>query len=152
MIAEIVNGAEVEDAVNTVIKLLDNVADGEVLKKTLCYALDLVRNEEVDPKEAITKMGYGFEAYEALAIAVYCAVLHYDSPRHAIQLAANHSGASDTCASMTAALLGAYFGIQGFPKKWVEKLQYKNLISAIADKMLKVVYSSDEDSEEEEEE
>ena len=97
-------------------------------------------------------MGYGFEAYEALAIAVYCAVMHYDSPRHAIQLAANHDGASDTCASMTAALLGAYFGIQGFPKKWVEKLQYKNLISALADKLLKVVYTNEDEAGEDEEE
>ncbi len=100
---------------------------------------------------AVKKMGYGFEAYEALAISVYCAVLHCDSPRHAIQLAANHDGASDTCASMTGAMLGAYFGVQGFPKKWVDKLQYKNLISAIADKMLKVVYSSEDDAPVEEE-
>ncbi len=151
LIAEIVNGAEIEDAVKTVIKLLDSVADGEVLKKTLQYALDLVYNEEVDPLSAVKRMGYGFEAYEALAIAVYCSVLHCDSPRHAIQLAANHDGASDTCASMTGAILGAYFGIQGFPKKWVEKLQYRNLITAIADKMLKVVYSSDDDEPEKEE-
>ena len=150
LIAEIVNGAEIEDAVNTVIQMLGNVSEGEILQKTLLYALELVKNEEIDPLSAVKKMGYGFEAYEALAIAVYCSVLHCESPRYAIQLAANHDGASDTCASMTGAILGAYFGIQGFPKRWVEKLQYKNLISAIADKLVKVVYSS-EDGEEEEE-
>ena len=101
---------------------------------------------------AVRKMGYGFEAYEALAIAVYCAVLHFESPRYAIQLAANHDGASDTCASMAGAMLGAYFGEQGFPKGWVEKLQYKNLISAVADKMLKVVCASEEEVVEEPEE
>ncbi|MBQ9382845.1 MAG: ADP-ribosylglycohydrolase family protein, partial [Ruminiclostridium sp.] len=99
---------------------------------------------------AVKKMGYGFEAYEALAIAVYCSVLHCDSPRHAIQLAANHDGASDTCASLTGAILGAYFGIQGFPKNWIEKLQYKNLITAIADKLLKVVYNTDDNTEDDE--
>ena len=53
---------------------------------------------------------------------------------------------------MTGAMLGAYFGVQGFPKRWVEKLQYKNLISAIADKLLKVVYTSDDDGAAEEDE
>lgn len=145
IIAEIVSGAEIEDAVKTVIALLENVADGEILAKTLQYALELVNNADVDPMDAVKKMGYGFEAYEALAIAVYCSVLHNESPRYAIQLAANHDGASDTCASMTGAILGAYFGEQGFPKSWVEKLQYKNLISAMADKMLKIVCSSEDD-------
>ena len=152
IIAEIVSGAEIEDAVKTVIELLGSVSEGEVLRKTLKYALDLVNNPEIDPMSAVRKMGYGFEAYEALAIAVYCAVLHFESPRYAIQLAANHDGASDTCASMAGAMLGAYFGEQGFPKGWVEKLQYKNLISAVADKMLKVVCASEEEVVEEPEE
>lgn len=154
IIAEIVSGAEIEDAVHTVIELLGGVADGDILKRTLLYALELVNNEEVEPREAVKKMGYGFEAYEALAIAVYCAVLHYESPRYAIQLAANHDGASDTCASMTAAMMGAYYGVQGFPKGWPERLQYKNLISSMSEKLLKAVATSEDfavDGEEEEE-
>lgn len=145
IIAEIVSGSEIEDAVKVVIDLLANVENGDVIRRTLRYVLDLVDNPDIDPMTAVRKMGYGFEAYEALAIAVYCAVLHYESPRYAIQLAANHDGASDTCASMTGAMLGAYFGDAGFPRSWVDKLQYKNLISSIADKMLKVVCASDED-------
>lgn len=144
LIAEIVSGAEIEDAVHTVIDLLSGVKDGEILKKTLQYALELVGNESVEPRAAVKKMGYGFEAYEALAIAVYCAVLHYEAPRYAIQLAANHDGASDTCASMTAAIMGAYYGDGGFPKGWADRLQYRNLIASMAEKMLKAVCASDD--------
>lgn len=144
LIAEIVSGAEIEDAVHTVIDLLNGVKDGEILKKTLQYALELVGNEGIEPRAAVSKMGYGFEAYEVLAIAVYCAVLHNEAPRYAIQLAANHDGASDTCASMTAAIMGAYYGDAGFPKGWADRLQYRNLISSMAEKLLKAVCASDD--------
>ncbi|MDE7234592.1 MAG: ADP-ribosylglycohydrolase family protein, partial [Ruminiclostridium sp.] len=144
IIAEIVSGAEIEDAVRTVIELLGGVSDGEIMKKTLQYALELVNNESTEPLDAVKKMGYGFEAYEALAISVYCAVLHYESPRFAIQLAANHDGASDTCASMAAAMMGAYYGEQGFPKGWTDKLQYKNLISSLSEKLIKAVCAGDD--------
>lgn len=34
---------------------------------------------------------------------------------------------------MTAAMMGAYYGEQGFPKGWADKLQYKNLISSLSE-------------------
>ena len=45
---------------------------------------------------------------------------------------------------MTAAMMGAYFGVQGFPKGWPEKLQYKNLISSMAEKLLKAVATTED--------
>ena len=41
-------------------------------------------------------------------------------------------------------MMGAYYGIQGFPKGWADKVQYKNLISSMAEKLLKAVATTED--------
>ncbi len=144
IIAELIQGEELEDAVHNVMRLVQSVPDGDICYRTLKYAMELVENDSVEPMEAVRKMGLGYEAYEALAISVFCAVLHKENTKFAIELAANQDGASDTCASITAAILGAYKGEAAFPKKWVKKLQYRELVESIADKLCTAVCANDD--------
>jgi len=86
--------------------------------------------------EAIKKLGEGWVGEEALAIAVYCALKYRDDFRKAIIASVNHSGDSDSTGSITGNILGAYLGMNSIPKKWIEKLELREVIIQIADDLL----------------
>ena len=74
-----------------------------------------------DHVKAIGSLGGGWVGEEALAIALY-SVLSEETFVEAIQIAANHSGDSDSTASIAGQLWGAQHGIKGMPHEWIEKL------------------------------
>jgi ADP-ribosylglycohydrolase len=71
-----------------------------------------------DPVAAIEKMGGGWVGEEALAIGLY-AVLSAKSFVEAITIAANHSGDSDSTASIAGQIWGAAYGLEGMPHEWI---------------------------------
>jgi ADP-ribosylglycohydrolase len=82
--------------------------------------------------EKVESLGAGWLAEEALAIAVYCA-LAGGSVREALQLAANHSGNSDSTGAVCGNLLGAYHGDVGLPTDWLAVVEGRGTISELAD-------------------
>lgn len=66
-------------------------------------------------------LGEGWTGDEALAIAVHAVALG-DSFENAVRLAANHSGDSDSTASIAGQLYGARDGILAVPHAWVRPL------------------------------
>lgn len=91
--------------------LLQAVQQAETSAKRLRHA----------PDRAITAIGQGWVGDEALAIALY-AVLTSDSFEEAIRRAANHSGDSDSTASIAGQIWGAWKGIDSLPMAWVRRL------------------------------
>jgi ADP-ribosylglycohydrolase len=71
--------------------------------------------------EAVETLGGGWVGEEALAIALY-AVLSGASFVEAVSIAANHSGDSDSTASIAGQLWGAMNGLEGVPHDWVTPL------------------------------
>lgn len=126
--AELIAGQSVENAVKKVMRILKEYDGHEQVYLALDSALTLIYDESVPPREAIERLGRGYNAEEALAISIFCAVLHEDNFIHAIQLAVNHDGESDVCAALTGGLLGARNGVECIPKKWIKKIQYYNLL------------------------
>jgi ADP-ribosyl-[dinitrogen reductase] hydrolase len=61
---------------------------------------------------------------EALAIAIYSA-LSADTFVDAVRTAANHSGDSDSTASIAEQLWGAARGLNGMPHHWVSALDVR---------------------------
>jgi ADP-ribosylglycohydrolase len=81
--------------------------------------------------EEVERLGGGWTAAEAVAIAVYCALVARDFA-HGVRLAVNHSGDSDTTGSLTGSLLGLLHGEAAIPAAWLEVLELREVIGEVA--------------------
>lgn len=82
-------------------------------------------------RDAVATLGEGWIAEEALAIAVYCALVADDFASGVI-LAVNHDGDSDSTGAITGNILGALHGEQVLPAHWLEPLELRDVIAEIA--------------------
>lgn len=82
---------------------------------------------------SIGKLGEGWTGEEALAIAIYCAVAHFDDFCKALAAAVTHSGDSDSTGAVTGNILGAAFGYDAIPEDFKKDLEMRDLILHMAD-------------------
>ncbi len=82
-------------------------------------------------EQAIRELGEGWVGEEALAIAVYCALV---APgfEEGVVLAVNHDGDSDSTGSIAGNLLGAIHGERAIPPRWLETLELRAVIGEVA--------------------
>ena len=80
---------------------------------------------------AIARLGEGWVAEEALAIALYCALVA-GSFSEGVLMAVNHDGDSDSTGSITGNLLGTLLGVQAIPQQWLEPLELRDVIAELA--------------------
>ncbi|MYT23003.1 ADP-ribosylglycohydrolase family protein, partial [Streptomyces sp. SID7760] len=71
-------------------------------------------------------------AEDALAVAVYCALVAEDVP-HGLRLAVNHDGDSGAAGSLCGALLGAQHGETALPGAWLADLEGRATLLELAD-------------------
>jgi ADP-ribosylglycohydrolase len=71
-------------------------------------------------------------AAEALAIGFCCALAAGNDFRKGVSLAVNHSGNSDSTASITGHLVGAHLGVESIPGKWLSDLELRRVIEDVA--------------------
>ncbi|WP_440224002.1 ADP-ribosylglycohydrolase family protein [Dokdonella sp. MW10] len=81
---------------------------------------------------AIRRLGQGWIAEEALAIAIYCALVA-PSFEAALVRAVNHDGDSDSTGSIAGQILGAWHGPGVIPARWLEALELRDVITQLAD-------------------
>jgi ADP-ribosylglycohydrolase len=79
---------------------------------------------------AVESLGGGWVAEDALAIGVYCALVARDFSS-GVLLAVNHSGDSDSTASICGNLLGARGGLASIPPGWINQLDVTAAIQRI---------------------
>lgn len=139
MIAEIVNDAPDADKADPKQRLRDAVAAtqsrlqrrpetaGEVMA-ALAHAV--VYADCFGPATAIPRLGEGWVAEEALAIAIYCA-LRADSPEEALRMAVNHNGDSDSTGAICGNLVGAMYGADALPGRWVTDVELREYIKLV---------------------
>lgn len=89
--------------------------------------------ERMDDLDAIRQLGGGWVAEETLAIAVYCALKHSDSFEQGVIAAVNHDGDSDSTGAVTGNILGAALGFDAIPRKYLDKLELRDVILEIAE-------------------
>ena len=94
-------------------------------------ALELTENGAPDV-DNIGKLGEGWIAEEALAIALYCACKYQSAPIEGIIAAVNHDGDSDSTGAITGNILGAFCGYNAFPREFVDDLELADVIEEIA--------------------
>jgi ADP-ribosylglycohydrolase len=121
-------GRPLDLAVDEAIRTLLPEAGSEEVVDALHRAQDLAEEGPGD----VARLGQGWIAEEALAIAVYCALVHPGDFAAAVRLAANHSGDSDSTAAITGNIMGAYHGVRRLPPEWLEVLELREKIEALA--------------------
>ena len=95
-------------------------------------AIFLLDNGKTD-LENIGHLGEGWTGEEALAIALYCALKHFDSFEDAMIAAVNHGGDSDSTGAVTGNILGAAIGYEAIPQFYKDDLEMHDLILHMAD-------------------
>lgn len=105
-------------------------SDHEEVLNSLSLA-ETLSESTTPPHEAISQLGAGWVAEEALGIAVYCALAAGDF-RQGILLAVNHSGDSDSTGAITGNLLGTMHGVDCIPPEWLEPLELSDVIQEVA--------------------
>ena len=95
-------------------------------------AIDLTSNDRTDLQN-IKALGEGWTGEEALAIALYCALKHFDSFEEAIIASVNHGGDSDSTGAVTGNILGSALGNEAIPRFFKDDLEMHDLILHMAD-------------------
>ena len=94
------------------------------------------RAAEKEPRtwQTVESLGGGWVAEEALAIGVYCALVHpgEDEMRDALSLAVSHSGDSDSTGSICGNLLGTLHGIAALPHDLHRAVEGRDTIARVA--------------------
>lgn len=83
--------------------------------------------------ENIGAIGEGWTGDEALAIALYCALKHFDSFEEAMIAAVNHGGDSDSTGAVTGNILGAAVGYEAIPQFFNDDVELHDLLLHMAD-------------------
>lgn len=143
ILVQLREGMRLEDAVRRVIGRLRLEARHEETTRALEDALALyIRGTTPLPRE-VESLGGGWVAEEALAIAVYAALVAGDDFARGVRLAVNHSGDSDSTGSMAGQLIGLQHGVGAIPERWLAQLELREEIGTIADDLV-TGWSADE--------
>lgn len=126
----ILDGESLEDALDPVSDMLAERFESEETLGALQFAADLASSDVV-PSEAIRQLGQGWVAEEALAIAVYCALVAPDF-REGVLMAVNHDGDSDSTGAIAGNLLGLMLGEAAIPQAWLQELELRDVIAQVA--------------------
>jgi ADP-ribosylglycohydrolase len=132
--------ASIEEAVTDMIKATEAMFSD---KKHVTDHTDLM-NEAVKLSysntpdiDAIHKLGEGWVAEEALAIAVFCALRYSDDFDKAIVTSVNHKGDSDSTGAITGNILGAHLGLSAIPERFINRLELIDVTKELAEDLLK---------------
>ena len=95
-------------------------------------AIYLLDNGKTD-LENIGHLGEGWTGEEALAIALYCALKHFDNFEDAMIAAVNHGGDSDSTGAVTGNIIGAAIGYESIPQHFKDDVELHDVILHVAD-------------------
>jgi ADP-ribosylglycohydrolase len=130
MILALVAGADLKAAMTAAKVPLRRAPHHEETLHALEQAEALAQSG-LPPARAIARLGEGWVAEEALAIALYCALVAPDFEQ-AVILAVNHDGDSDSTGAIVGNLLGAVHGVQAIPERWLTPLELREVITELA--------------------
>lgn len=124
-------GESLDAAVQRTLALLAQRPGHQPVTAALQHALGAVRQGMPSPG-LVASLGEGHLAEEALAIAVYCALVGEDV-RHGLLLAVNHDGPSGATGTLCGSLLGALHGETALPPGWLAELEGRSTVLELAD-------------------
>ena len=130
VIGAIVDGADLGWAIAAATDTLRGRPGSSECQRAVDGATRLARSAPATA-ESVERLGAGWIAEEALAIALFCA-LKAESFEQGVVLAVNHGGDSDSTGAMTGNLLGALWGRSAIPTAWLDALELRAEIETLA--------------------
>jgi ADP-ribosylglycohydrolase len=134
MVHGVVSGVAIDASIESARAELRRWAGHDEVLVAVDRAMERARGCTSPTPDDIAALGAGWVAEEALAIAVFCAVVTVDV-RSGLLLAANHSGDSDSTAAIAGNLLGAALGEDAIPGEWLDDLEGRAAIETISDRL-----------------
>lgn len=122
----------VRNALHAIPKLYPKAKHMQELTDLIQKAIRL-SEEQLDDLDAIQQLGEGWVAEETLAIAVYCALKYSNDFEKGVIAAVNHDGDSDSTGAVAGNILGTALGFDAIPKKYIDKLELKDVILEVAE-------------------
>jgi ADP-ribosylglycohydrolase len=133
-----------ENAVQDTIARVSRETDHAETVRALEAALALHRRGQRATPGLVESLGGGWIAEEALANAVYAALVAEGDFERGVRVAVNHSGDSDSTGSMAGQILGLMFGETAIPRRRLARLELRDVITSVADDLV-VGYRDDEE-------
>ena len=115
------DGAELPEAAGAASSMADAWPDCAETVRAIQDALDAAVSHPTDHPFTIQQLGEGWVGEEALAIGLYAALVGRSFPE-VLSIATNHSGDSDSTASIAGQLYGAWRGVADLPHAWTMRL------------------------------
>jgi poly(ADP-ribose) glycohydrolase ARH3 len=119
------------------LRLLDGLAQSPVYRHKLKRINTLL--PRASSGEVIKELGNGIAAHEAVPAALYSFLRNHGSFSKAVLYAISLGGDTDTIASMTGALSGAYLGESAIPALWREEVEGAHRLRKLADALTTLV-------------
>ena len=122
---------ELDEAIEEVMPLVVRRPLGAETQRAIERAVAIARSDPANA-DRIRELGEGWNADEALAIALYAALAAPDFTS-GVLVAVNHDGDSDSTGLMAGNLLGAWHGVDNVPRKWLSGVELGSVVAAMAD-------------------
>ena len=127
----------VTEAIETSEKVFAGDKHLEAHSALIRLAVELSENGEGDLAN-IHRLGEGWVADEALAIALYCALRYQDDFSAGLIASVNHHGDSDSTGAIAGNILGALHGWEAMDEKWKTNLELVDEILEISDDLFRL--------------
>ena len=105
------------------------------LRAIIEQSIALAKDKPITDQQAIMRLGDGWVAEEALAIAIYSALKHESSFEDTVICAVNHDGDSDSTGSIAGNIIGARLGYDKIPDYFRENIELKEVLLKLSDDM-----------------
>jgi poly(ADP-ribose) glycohydrolase ARH3 len=115
---------------------LQNFIQDRLYKEKVAQIRELLG--EQDKAKVVDVLGNGIEAPRSVPTAIYCFLSQPKSYKDTVVYAISLGGDTDTIAAMAGAISGAYLGIEAIPSKWRVKLENREYIEALAEKLWQI--------------
>lgn len=132
----LLSGKSLFEAIEVVLAMLSEEENASEMINAINQAVQLA-NSSIDPVNAISTLGEGWIAEEALAIGIYSA-LAASNFQDGVILAVNHDGDSDSTGLIAGHLLGIIYGLKAIPEHWLQNLELRVMLEELADDLATV--------------
>jgi ADP-ribosylglycohydrolase len=141
LIAELMDGARLEASLDRTDEVLGQWREHEEVAAAVRGARRAAESQRPTP-ENVERLGEGWVAEEALAIAIFCSLTAGDF-RSGVLAAVNHGGDSDSTGAITGNILGALWGYNAIPADLAQQVEAGEIAETLARDLLEVSAAED---------
>ncbi|MDE0373765.1 MAG: ADP-ribosylglycohydrolase family protein [Rhodospirillales bacterium] len=137
MVRDLLEGLDPYRSAQRGLDLVRNWQDAEETVAAVELAMELTERSNGDPAGAVERIGAGWIGEEALAIALYSALVA-SNYSEAMSIASNHDGDSGSTASIAGQIYGAWKGPDEIPNAWIRRLDALDPLLDVMERLIRL--------------